>query len=80
MMRLAELVSTVLWGGYWALLGTDGESSDTALAGNSWVCSVMSNTSFLGCADPPMVGKAIRVLVDDAMCPERFVSYSWLLP
>ena len=80
MIRLGELVSSVLWGGDWSLLGTDGESSDTALAGDSWVCSVMSNTSSLGCADPRMVGKAIRTLGDDAMCRERFVSYSWLLP
>lgn len=82
MIRLGELVFTVLWGGRWSLLGTDGESRAQAwlfqvIPGSALV---MSNTSSLGCTDPQMVGKVIRALVDDAIRCERFVSYSGLLP
>lgn len=51
-----------------------------AFPGGSWICSVMSNPSSLEYTDPQMVGKVIRALVDDAMCCERLVSYSCLLP
>lgn len=34
-LHRGSLVFIVLWGGYWSLSGTDGESSDTALPSDS---------------------------------------------
>ena len=57
------------------------ESSEHALPGGSWCSSVMSDTISLGpLADPCVVRKGIRALVDHSVCHEGFTSFSCLLP